>query len=88
VGIGHTELPQFLLQDVLVLCTGRLLLGWWQIGIRTGVGTCPLIERFDLREPLMHCCVVGVLFFEIMPIAQAMHEASLMEPLMDIVGGV
>jgi hypothetical protein len=42
----------------------------------------------DLLEPLLECHIVGIVFFEVMAITQQMHPAALMQPWIDIVGGV
>ncbi len=47
-----------------------------------------LVERFEVLEPLLQCHVVRILLFELMPIAQQMHPAALMQALIAIVGGI
>ena len=41
-------MSQLPLQGVLVLPTSCLPPGRWQLGLRADVGTCPVVERFDL----------------------------------------
>src|SRR2546421_924371 len=88
VRIGRTPLPQLLFEGVLLPAPRSLLLGRRQARIRTWVGDGALIDGFDVLGPLLHLLIIGILLFEIMPMAQQMHPTALMQSLIDIVGGV
>jgi hypothetical protein len=71
MSIGLAELPQTLLEGMLVRHTNPLLVAWRLARIRWL--SCPgnglLIERFDLLGPASQLLIVGKIVFEVMHIA-------------------
>src|SRR5579859_6232164 len=88
VRIRDTQLPQLLLEGVLLLAALGLLLSRRQADIRAGVGDGPLIDGLDILDPLLHLLSIRILLFELMAVAQQMHPTALMRSRIDVVGGV
>src|SRR5579859_2431042 len=86
--IRRTHLQEFLLKGQLLLPPRGLLVGGWQAEIRTSIVTRPLVKRFELGKPVVQRRIIGILFGEVMPIAQQMHPTALMQSLINVVGGV
>src|SRR5258708_7233179 len=87
--LGATDIQQVLLEGMLLCHASLLLLAWGKVRVRTllGPGHGLLIDRFDGCGPGEELLIVRILLFEVMPIAQAMHPAALMQALMTSVAG-
>src|SRR5260370_15526105 len=87
--VGATDIQQVLLEGMLLCHASLLLLAWGRVRVWTllGPGQGLLIDRFDGCGPGEELLIVRILLFEVMPIAQAMHPAALMQALMTSVAG-
>src|SRR5450755_1840438 len=90
MSIRLAELPQALLEGVLLRHAKLLLLSWRQRGIRWLLRPSEslVIESLDVRGPGLQRLILGEVFLELMQVAGEMHPATLMQALMDVVARV
>src|SRR5947209_12878681 len=85
-----TELPETLLEGVLLCHAHAVALAWRQGGFEFlfGPGYRLLIDGFDILGPASQFLILGKIVFQIMDVAQEVNPTTLMQTLMDVVSGV
>ncbi len=71
MGVGLAELPELLLEDMLLGHANLLLVAWrpGRINSLFSPGYSLLIERFDLLSPLPQLLVIGEIVFQFMHVS-------------------
>src|SRR5947209_3063293 len=90
VGIRLAELPEALLEGVLLCHPNTIALAWREVGIQflcyPSHGL--LIDGFDVLGPPSQLLVVGKIVFELMHVAEEMNPTALVQTLMDVVSRI